>query len=516
MADNFWEKDPIAAPTPQRSAQPPADNWWEQDAPVDAVAPAPQPVASNRTVTIPIGIPGGRGQAFLRSVGSNFEAGARQAAQGVGDILNSVQNAFASGDAPSPTFQQGNVLTGVPRVALGGLGAIFSPITAAAAPILEPVVGPVAGAVDEYVSKPLERATGYPSDVTTPAAMQAATLGLLKAPGAIKSVLKPKPKVSTLTPRQAPAAEAPKPEPVKAGPAPSNNEIRSEADYWYKQADEAGIVIKPETIQAMTEKLTKELADNGFHERLQPATAVAIEELGKLSGKPVTLKGMDVIRQVVQGAANVMNKKDMRLAAKVIKNIDDMVLNLSDDAVLMGDTAKGVPALTKARSAWTRLKKSEIIDEAMSKAQRQADRAGSGGNLENAIRQQFDRILNKPSALRGFTKDEIAQMEAIVKGRGRLHDTLRLVGKLSPSGNGLMFGLGGAAAFSNPLLAAGPLAGLLSKPISTAMTRGSAKTLSENVRRGGKPQMLPRSTLKPRVIVAPVVGATSRPPERTY
>ena len=83
---------------------------------------------------------------FVERAASDFGAAGQQAGQGIADIV-----------------ERGNVLTGIPRALLGGSGMLLSPVSAALAPVTDPVLGPVAGDVDEYVGKPIERATGYPS-----------------------------------------------------------------------------------------------------------------------------------------------------------------------------------------------------------------------------------------------------------------------------------------------------------------------------------------------------------------
>lgn len=511
MAKNFWEKDPVADPAKSRGSSP--ENWWEKDAKVDEQSQEVAPPQAPQQVDLP--------QRLINRTASDFESGARTAARGVGDVLNSVQHAFSSGESKAPTFQQGNLLTGVPRIAYGGLGAIFSPVTAAASPLLDPVAQPVGEAVNTYWSKPIEELTGYPADVTTPATIHALTLGLIKGGGAVAKAVKPK--IKSLIPHNGKTTQQSAPKPTQQEAAGKNytmDEVRKQADEYYKASEDAGIVLKPETVKDMVDKLTDELGRNGYHQRLQPTTAVALEELANVAGKPITLKGVDTIRQVVNGAAQVTNAKDMRMAGKVIKRIDEMVRNLDESKVMMGDAATGVPALLKARDAWARVKKAEIIEDALARAQRQANKSGSGGNIDNAIRQQIGRIVNTPRLRRGFSKSELALMDKIVNGRGAVHDILRRVGKLSPEGNGLMLmlsSLGGGAAMTgaiSPLAMALPIAGAIAKPISNAMTKGGATTLFQNVLRG---RPLPKQPNKiARGLVPPLVGLSSRPPEPTY
>jgi hypothetical protein len=103
-------------------------------------------------------------------VASDFTGNMDLGAQGVGDIL----------EHPFGSFKEGNVLTGIPRMALGGVGAAASPVSAAIAPYTDQFMPQVAGFVDEHLGKPIEDATGYPSDITTPLALQLATAGVAK------------------------------------------------------------------------------------------------------------------------------------------------------------------------------------------------------------------------------------------------------------------------------------------------------------------------------------------------
>jgi hypothetical protein len=101
---------------------------------------------------------------YAQRVKQDFEQSGQRAGQGLGEVI-----------------EQGNVLTGIPRVVLGGSGAISAPISAALSPILGPLFAPVAEATDTYVGQPVERLTGYPADITNDVVMSAAPFGIAKA-----------------------------------------------------------------------------------------------------------------------------------------------------------------------------------------------------------------------------------------------------------------------------------------------------------------------------------------------
>ena len=377
-----------------------------------------------------------------------------QAAQSGYDMAAHGVKTLASGDP-----------AGLIGIAAGGASYLASPVSAAVEPLSRPI--------NEYASPVLEKTFGTPPEISTPALTALIPgLGITRLPGANARAAAP--------PAMRTAAE-PK------APAPSKSDLRGAAEQAYSDADAAGVVIKPDALNTMAHGLRRELGNAGFHEKGQPGTAIALDEITKaIEGGNITLKGVDSVRKVVKGLAQVGNRTDAKLIGKVVKHLDKMLTNLDPSQVVMGNAREGVDALVRARENWSRLSKAEIIDAALEKAARQAQKAGSGGNVENAIRQQIDSILNTPSKFRGFTGAEIAAMRKVVKGSGNLHEMTRLVGKLSPQGNGLMaglFGIGGLATM-NPAVLIPAAAGLAAKPISTAITRGNANALSELVRRG--------------------------------
>lgn len=471
----------------------PAEKYLQQQAPQEQpwlLPGAPTPTAD--AITQGMGMTG-MGQKvasqaispvaeFFTRQGEDAQAGMSQMSQGV--------NRMGRGGVA-------DIGLGAIQTGMGAMGYVGSPISAALRPISEPI--------NNLVSQPIEKATGIPKEVTTPV-LTAFTpgLGIIPAKG-------------RATPKQtlARVPERPATPPQGRDAIPTNEMLRNQANEAYTQADEAGVIIKPEAVQHMNDRLQAELADFGYDPELQPAGAVLLRRLNEAAQKGnITLKGLDQLRKIANNAGNVTNKSEMKVTGKVVKNIDRTLRELQPEDVLTGNAEAGVAALQRAREAWSRLSKSELLDKVLDQAKRQAERSGSGGNLENAIRQKIDGLLNSPSKLRGFTEEEIGIMRKIVSGRGPGHSIARLLGKLSPSGNGLMFGLSTFAAGSNPALAIPAGIGLLSKPVSTALTKGGAARLSETIRRGrqrpgNQPQI---QSPNARGLIPPLIGLGSQPP----
>ena len=83
-----------------------------------------------------------------------------------------------------------------------------------------------------------------------------------------------------------------------------------------------------------------------------------------------------------------------------------------------------------------------------------------------------------------FTKDELEQMDRIIKGDFGVN-TLRLIGKLSPSSGGLMLALNIGAFSYNPSMGVISAVGAGSKALSEKATMQAVEKLQDLVKSGG-------------------------------
>lgn len=267
---------------------------------------------------------------------------------------------------------------------------------------------------------------------------------------------------------------------------PSTKEVKASAKAAFNAADEAEAIIKPAPLQKLTQDVIGDATDFGYLPGLHPRINAVIQELERVNSSNITTKGMMTLRKVAQNAAKSNDPAEQALGSQIINRIDDMMETLGPDDIVQGDIDGAASSWAKGRELWNQFRKSEKIDKALSKADRQAQKAGSGGNTDNALRQRISAILDNDKARRGFTKDEIATMEAIVKG-SRTTNAARLLGKFSPTAGFLpaafsaaAYPLGGAPAM---LL---PLGGMVAKGYADRSTRGAIEGLSELIRAGGR------------------------------
>lgn len=286
---------------------------------------------------------------------------------------------------------------------------------------------------------------------------------------------------------------------------PSAEELGRYASAAYRAADDAGVIIKPQSTQRLTAAIKNDLAEFGYDPGLQSGISVVLNRLDNLQDQNVTLKGMDIIRRLAREAGNSAgdNGSQRALSKKIIDKIDDFISDLKPADVLAGNAKEAGNHMFRARSIWTRMKKAETLDNALTKAERRAASTGSGGNADNAMRQNVRALLDNPRTSRGMSAAERKAAERVVRGTP-VQNTLRLAGKLSPAGNGLMAGLGVGGAMVNPAYGIPSLVGLGAKAAADRMTVRNVEKLSQLIRSGGLTTKQVAEFIRQGVIPAPV------------
>lgn len=273
------------------------------------------------------------------------------------------------------------------------------------------------------------------------------------------------------------------PAPLKNVPAPSTKELFKAAENNYNNMHGYGVEVHPHIAAQAADSILTELNTQGYRDYLTPKTYRAIEELKNPIGQNSTTQDIEGVRRALNKAAADPAEKDA--ARRAIAGIDDMMSSLHpNDVVVNPHFADRVgKEATEARSNYAAAKRSEMLDEIGKKAERQANAAGSGTNIDNATRQRIKSVLGNPKKLRGFSDLEKEQMEKIVAGT-KVGNVARLLGKFSPSGvvSGALSAGAGFAAHGPAGAVALPAAGYIAKKIGDASTAAQAAKLSRLVR----------------------------------
>jgi hypothetical protein len=245
---------------------------------------------------------------------------------------------------------------------------------------------------------------------------------------------------------------------------PTVESLRAAKNEAYKAVDEAGEAFEAPEMGALRDKVKAELDAGNYVSGVDKQTDAVVSLLDRKAGEKMTIGQLDKLRQEfykrLAAAPNEVGIED------AIDAIDEMIASRADTNELM----------QAARLSNSRYKKAEMLDIAFQKAKDQTAATGSGGNILNKMRQAVVSIIDNPKRARWFQKDEIDAMRAFVEGSTG-QNAMRLFGKLSPNGNGLMMALnlgaaGGTGGLS--LLATAAATGAKALADSAAIKGGDA------------------------------------------
>lgn len=265
---------------------------------------------------------------------------------------------------------------------------------------------------------------------------------------------------------------------------PTTAELGDLARIAYKRAEDAGLAVKGESYGQMVRELEVKLASEGLHPKLHPKAFAAAEELIKAGETPKTLAELDRLRRIAKGAAASSEPDERRVAKVMVDRIDDFLAGLKPQDVLSGNAVVGSNSIREARSLWSRMRKSEIIDEAIEKAKNAVGANFTQAGFATALKQKFRGLLDNKKIMRQFTKEEQAAIRRVVRGGG-VEKLVRLLSKMAPRGvvsGG--FNLGVGAAFGGPFGFATALIGEGARQGATRMALRNVNRASDVVRRG--------------------------------
>lgn len=280
-----------------------------------------------------------------------------------------------------------------------------------------------------------------------------------------------------------------------ASASPSVEKLREASTAIYKEIDDMGAVVKPNAYSGFASKIEAKTAKMGIDADITPAASKAVRRVTELVGQDVPISELEKLREVARGAANSLNKKEAALGNTIIDSIDDF-LDTSGSSSLSAPANIDVGEIGKrydvARDLWGRMRKSEMVQQAIADAELQAS------GIENGIRIQIRQILKNPKKRKFFNESDIEALRQVEKGTTSAN-LAKLLGRFGMSEgkatNVLGGSIGGAAGAGVGSAVGGPVGaavgagavmggGQLSRKLAQRITAGNAKFADDIVRAG--------------------------------
>lgn len=219
---------------------------------------------------------------------------------------------------------------------------------------------------------------------------------------------------------------------------PTVDGLRGVKNAAYRAVDDAGEVFTGDDMSGLYARAKEVLKSADFDDIADPQTAASLRILEARQGQEVSLGRLDKLRQALWTR---YNRSDEPLILDLIGEVDDLIESKAGASELM----------RVARDANSTYRRAEMLESAFRKADLQTSATGSGGNILNKYRQAVTSIITNPKKSKWFTPEQVSVMEQFVKGSVS-ENAMRRIGKMAPSGNGLMTALNVYAASVDPTL----------------------------------------------------------------
>lgn len=268
---------------------------------------------------------------------------------------------------------------------------------------------------------------------------------------------------------------------------PTTEALRTAKQALYDQAEQSGVVIKPEST-ARSAAIFRQAAEKENLGKLTPKLSEAASILDErvAANRPLSLRDADKVRQLVNDALKSTDAGDRRLAKLIKERYDSYLDNLAPEDTLSGDAVHAVDVLKAARDTNRRFENSRMLDATVRKAERAGDAKYTQAGDEHALRTEFKKLADNERKMRALTPEQRVAVESVARGgatagRRLATNTARNLGKFDPTSGGMasMVSLGTgsltAGLTGNPLGLALPVAGFASKRLATALTRGNVE-----------------------------------------
>lgn len=269
----------------------------------------------------------------------------------------------------------------------------------------------------------------------------------------------------------------------KPPPVLTSDELEALKNAAYSRAESAGGVVNSSATRRLADALRQDAAQFGYDPAMQPSTAGFFNRLGDYEGQNLTMKGLDTLRKIAGRTWESRRDSDTALGSRLKSRIDEFADNLAPSDMIpgMGDATAANAAFKEARNLAHRSFKNDDITNAVEYARERAASTGTGGNVENAIRQELRKLKNSNTS---WTPDELAALSGEINP-GIARNTLRSVGGLSPDKGVIPLMANMAAIGVNPMALAGSLLSMGARHGSEHIQKKGVEELGRLVRSGG-------------------------------
>lgn len=233
-------------------------------------------------------------------------------------------------------------------------------------------------------------------------------------------------------------------------------QVKQKAVESYQAVDDAGITIKPTSVQSMFKDISTALDDA----RMVPGTDSAREVTARLnemsrvlgSSPALPFSSLDKMRAMLNDLKGSKDADVRRLGGVAVTKVDDYISNITGKDIIAGQGGidKAVKDIMSARKDWRNASRAQTLEDALNVAEvRALDPKASESEL---IRKGMINLAANKDKMKLFTPSEQNIIKSVAKG-GPFDSVLSLIARFSPLRSQLA-AAGGAALYTQSPTAA--------------------------------------------------------------
>ncbi len=264
-------------------------------------------------------------------------------------------------------------------------------------------------------------------------------------------------------------------------------EVKQAAAAGYKNPALDAVEFKPNVVDTLANTITKSLDRSKLNDRIAGDARAVVEDLkNPINGTTHTLEDLRTTKSILGDMAGELENgkptQNARAAAQAKGLIEKYIESAPQSHVNAGDFPAASNILKAADANYASGMTAERVSDKLRNADLRASSTYSGGNLNNATRQNLRALLTSKRQGRGLTPDELQTIEDTVRG-STAGNLMRVGGKLLGGGGGL--GAVASAAIGHTLAPvvglAAPVVGYGLKKIGDAVTRSNADKIVQQI-----------------------------------
>lgn len=272
--------------------------------------------------------------------------------------------------------------------------------------------------------------------------------------------------------------------------APTTESLKKVAKTFYDKFEKSGGTYTTSFVNDLRHSLLGDLKQNGWTDAIAPEVKGVIKELDRIAQMPArglgnpTPKQIQNVRSIIQDIRRSADDRTSRYGSILMDTFDNIISNPADHH-FTGDGKANGAFLNIGNRFYKQYSKSSEIDDAVWRAENRAASTHSGGNINNATRQNIRGVWEKNNPAM-YSPEENKALQVAVRGT-TLENLLRKVGSYSPL-NGPVSALGVGSILHSYPEAALTVTGLTqgSKFLGNRLQKRNVEEASRVIRNMGK------------------------------